>query len=108
MGIPQANSRDLAFAESDVTLATGGDATAGVAVQGAFNLAVYGTFSGSIVAEKSFDAGTTYIAALDQAGIAITFSAAGARALFEPEAGMLWRLRAATLSSGTPGARVSQ
>jgi hypothetical protein len=107
MGIPFSGSRDLATARSDVSFTAPAQVTDNVSVHGAFNLTIYGTGTGSFVAEKSFDGGTTWVAAVDQAGVTITFAAAASRALFEPEAGVLWRLRAASIT-GTVGARVSQ
>ena len=108
MGILNAGERDQATRAATANLTAPAQATTGVPVRAAFNLAVSGTFTGSIVAEKSFDAGVTWIPAFDQAGVAIAFSAPAARTLFEPEAGVAWRLRAATLGSGTAAARVSQ
>jgi hypothetical protein len=99
---------DLAIEVSTATLAAPGNATVGAHVTGAVNLTVAGAFTGVVVAERSFDAGSTYVPVwADGSGVPIQFTAPGSYTAYELEPGVLWRLRASALSAGTPVGRVS-
>lgn len=76
-------------------------------VYGDFNVALWGTFTGSVHLQKTFDGGTTYIDTILNSGSVAAFSAPGAISLYEPEKGVAYILNATTLSSGTLQARFS-
>lgn len=71
-----------------------------------FNISVWGTFSGTVVVERSFDGGTTWIPKWPDAVYSIsspvTFSDS------EPEEGVRYRLNCTSLSNGPVNYRVSQ
>lgn len=75
---------------------------------GNFNAAVWGTFVGTAVLERSFDNGTTWIAARDRADAAISLTAPGSYQLRENERGTAYRWRCSAYTSGTINARLSQ
>lgn len=77
-----------------------------IALYGDFSVAVWGTFSATVVLEKSFDGGTTWIPAANAAGSAISLTAALAIQGRESEMGILYRLDC-TWTSGTVNYRVS-
>lgn len=69
---------------------------------GWFNVSCYGTFTtATLVLERSFDGGTTWLQAYDEAGNAITFTAAGAKKVRELEAGVYYRLRCSVYTTVT-------
>lgn len=69
---------------------------------GWFNVAVFGTFTtATVVLERTFDGGTTWLQAYDEAGAAITFTAAGAKRVRELEAGVYYRLRCSVYTTVT-------
>jgi hypothetical protein len=68
-------------------------------VHGAFNVSVRGTFTATIVAERSFDDGATW-------GIVKTYNSETEDNGVEPEHGVLYRLRCAAYTSGTATARL--
>ncbi|HMP63137.1 MAG TPA: hypothetical protein PKA17_08670, partial [Phenylobacterium sp.] len=58
-----------------------------------FNLSLWGTFSGSVQVERSFDGGTSWIAcSRDGAGSPALYSAPVSLVMEEPEAGVIYRL----------------
>jgi len=74
-----------------------------------FNLSIWGTFTGTIELERSFDDGSTWLkCSRDSAGTAASFTAAASVVVEEPEAGVLYRLNATALSVGTANYRMSQ
>lgn len=76
-------------------------------VYGDFNFALWGTFTGTVKLQKTFDGGTTYIDAMLNTGTVASFTAPGAIALNEPERGVAYIANATTLSAGTANARFS-
>ncbi|MEP9353885.1 hypothetical protein ABLE93_09830 [Xanthobacter sp. KR7-65] len=73
-----------------------------------FNLSIWGTFVGTLVLERSFDGGTTWLS-LTAAGVLIsTFNGAASEIFEEPEYNVQYRLRCAAYGSGTVNYRVSQ
>lgn len=75
---------------------------------GKFNALVYGTFVGTVVLERTFDNGTTWVAARDGAGNAISLTAPGSYALQECEPGTAYAWRCSAFTSGTINCRLSQ
>jgi len=74
-----------------------------------FNLSIWGTFTGTIDLERSFDDGSTWLkCSRDSAGTTASFTVAASVVVEEPEAGVLYRLNATALSSGTANYRISQ
>lgn len=73
-----------------------------------FNIAASGTFVGTVVLEKSFDLGTTWIAVLRPGtSTAISYTTPGAEVLAEPEVGVQYRWRCSAFTSGTINTRLS-
>jgi hypothetical protein len=102
---------DLAGVLGVGTLGALNAVTAAVAVQGFVNLSIRvpAAFSGTVSAERSFDNGTTWLPVrADGYGTPVAFAAADSSVEYEPEAGMLWRLRASAYTSGSCEGRISQ
>lgn len=75
----------------------------------AFNIALYGTFVGTVLLEKSFDAGVNWIPVYRPAtATAVSYTAPGAEVLAEPEDGVQYRWRCSAYTSGTVNYRLSQ
>jgi hypothetical protein len=109
MGILIGTTRDMATVVATAALTAPAQATAGLQVQGMYNAAVSGTFTGGVRLEKSFDAGVTWVPVWgDGIGTIVTFTTPGSALIYEPEPGVLVRLAAVTLSAGSAAARVSQ
>lgn len=108
MGQPAGGGRDTSS-----PLITGSFAATGQsAVQpflGYFNLSIFGTFSGTVDLEKSFDNGANWLkASVNAAGDPARYSSAVSVVVFEPESQVLYRLNCTTYTSGTINYRVSQ
>jgi hypothetical protein len=74
-----------------------------------YNIAIFGTFVGTVVLEKSYDNGTTYIPVNRMnTGTPISFTAPATEVCFEPEDGVLTRFRCSAFTSGTISYRLSQ
>lgn len=73
-----------------------------------FNFAVWGTFVGTIVLEKSYDGGATYIQAYDAGGNALSYTAPRTIIVEEPEDGVKYRPRCSAFTSGTINYRLSR
>lgn len=73
-----------------------------------FNWSIWGTFVGTVVLEKSFDNGTTWIQAFDQNGNALSTTAPKTIIVEEPEDGVLYRARCSAFTSGTINYRMSR
>lgn len=79
------------------------------AFSGGFNLTIWGTFTGTVGLQRSFDEGATWHnVARDVYGNATAFSAPVSIGVFEPENGVRYRLNCTAYSSGTIGYRLSQ
>jgi hypothetical protein len=75
---------------------------------GWFNFTVYGTFSGTVVLEKSYDGGTTWVGThIPFTTSVVTTTAVASFQLFEPERGVLYRSNCTAYSSGTANTRIS-
>lgn len=107
MAKPSATGIELApTVYTGTAVATG--ASAAVILFGAFNLFIYGTFVGTIQLERSFDGGTTWIAAaLDGVGTIASYAVPSGVVFNEPEPGMLYRLNCTAYTSGTISWRIS-
>jgi hypothetical protein len=74
-----------------------------------FNVALWGTFVATVILEKSFDNGVTYVPVLRPGGnTAVSYSAPSAEVIGEPEDGVLYRLRCTAYTSGTVNYRLSK
>ena len=74
-----------------------------------FNVSVWGTFVGTAVLERSFDAGTTWIPVLRPGGnTAVSYTAPSSEVLYEPEDSVMYRLRCSAWTSGTINYRLSK
>lgn len=75
---------------------------------GCFNVSVYGTFVGTVVLERSFDAGTTWVPVLrPSTGTAVSYTAPSSEVLGEPEKAASHRLRCSAYTSGTVSYRLA-
>jgi len=72
-----------------------------------FNMALRGTFVGTVQLEASFDSGTNWIP-VTALGTSITFTGPCKEVFEEPEAGVLYRLNCTAYTSGTINYRLSQ
>lgn len=73
----------------------------------AFNVAVYGTFVGTVLLEKTFD-GTNYVPVYrGNSATAISYTAPASEVVCEPEDGVAYRLRCSAFTSGTISYRIS-
>lgn len=69
---------------------------------GWINVSCYGSFTtATLVLERSFDGGTTWLQAYDEAGNAVTFTAAGSKRVREIEKGVYYRLRCSVFTTVT-------
>lgn len=84
--------------------------SAAIGLSGDFNFSLSGTFQASIVLEKSFDGGTTWIpVSLDGTGLPVSLVSQGASIVTqEIEAGMLYRVNCSSYASGSAFWRISQ
>lgn len=71
-----------------------------------FNISVWGTFVGTVVIERSFDGGTTWLPKWPDAVYSISSTMTFADS--EPEDGVAYRLNCTAYSSGPINYRVSQ
>ena len=82
---------------------------AAVGASGYFNVSVWGVFVGTVVLERSFDAGTTWLSVSeDLYGTAVAFTTPTSVTAWEPEAGVIYRCRCSAYTSGTAKWRISQ
>lgn len=69
---------------------------------GDFNVSVYGTYTtATVVLEKTFDGGTTWLQANTAAGVAVSFTAPGTFRMTETEKGVGYRLRCSVYTTVT-------
>ena len=110
MGKRTTTEPDLALVPATGSLTS---TTAGASVSdlgpGSFNLSLWGTFSATVALERSFDGGTTFLPlSVDAYGTAIALTAPCSLVVDEPEAGVLYRVRASAYTSGTVSWRLSK
>jgi hypothetical protein len=74
---------------------------------GNFNISVWGTFTGTITLNRSFDNGTTWIPFTYSDGTQLSWSGPFTTTFEEPEPGVLYQL-SVTYSSGSINYRFSQ
>ena len=73
-----------------------------------FNVAIYGTFVGTIVLEASFDSGSNWVPVLRYCtGTAVSYTTPSNEVLPAPEGGVQYRLRCSAYTSGTANYRLS-
>lgn len=75
---------------------------------GRFSFEATGTFVGTVVVERSLDNGTTWIAAKDRFGTAVSLTAPGHFILEEREKGAAFRAHVTAYTSGSIVTRLSQ
>jgi hypothetical protein len=107
MGKLTSDGQDQANLLAQAELSAANAATPWLAFLGTANLAISGDGVGSVVLERSFDGGVTAIPATNL-GATVTFTGPASEIILNREQGVLHRLRAATLSSGSFLARLSQ
>lgn len=123
MGTPVGGTTDYATKITGTLTATalvtqGAAASTGTSAAtvflGGFNLAMSGTFTGTVVIEKSYDGGTTWITvSQDVAGTPASYVLAWTAqsinlTLCEVEPAVAWRVRCSARTSGTLTYRLSQ
>ena len=87
---------------------TASGSSASLGLGGAFNVSIWGTFAATIVLQRSFDGGTTWLpVTMDAYGAVASFTAPASMSVMEPEPGVLYRLNC-TWTSGTAYYRLSQ
>lgn len=75
---------------------------------GMFNLELSGTWVGSVQLERSFDGGTTFVAAaMDTTGTAAAYTVNVSVVVNESEPGVIYRVRCTAYTSGTVAYRLS-
>lgn len=74
---------------------------------GPFNVSAWGTFSGTISLERSFDGGVTWLVPIYAATSPATFTAPISFSMNECELGVLYRFDCTTYASGTINYRIS-
>lgn len=106
-GKPCTTCTDLATTVVSGTFTGTGNGTAAQFL-GPFNVELSGTWTGTVVLERSFDGGTTYIsAAMDTTGTAASYTANVSIVVVETEPGVLYRVRCSVFGSGTIAYRLS-
>ncbi len=124
MGVPIGGTKDYATVKAagditaDALISQGVAASTGTSAAtvflGAFNVALSGTFTGTVLFEKSYDGGATWVTvAQDAAGTAASYTLAWTSqsinlTLCEVETQVAWRLRCSAFTSGTLNYRLSQ
>lgn len=104
-------SGGLEQAQTVVTGALGSAnaASTPVPLLGNFNVAVWGTFVGTVTLQTSYDGGSTWIPTINKhTGAAITFTSPGALQEDEVEAGVYYRLQMTAYTSGSASVRISE
>jgi hypothetical protein len=82
--------------------------SAGGNFYGAFNVALWGTFVGTVQLQRSFDGGTTWLpASFDGQGDIASYTQPISVVANEPEHGVLYRLNCTAFTSGTINYRIS-
>jgi hypothetical protein len=76
--------------------------------RGRFNVSLSGTFEADVTLERSFDAGTTWIAVASIDLSPVTLDGAISLACEETEASVVWRLHCTSYTSGTVTYRMSR
>lgn len=75
---------------------------------GQFNVSLWGTFSGTVIIERSFDGGTTFLPlATDTIGTANAYTVPVTLSVNESEPGAIYRLRCSAYVSGTISYRMA-
>jgi hypothetical protein len=101
------NGQERAFAVLPFSTAVAAQSAA-ILLRGAWNLAIWGTFTGlSLRFERSFDGGTTWLP-LTNSGVSIVYTGAASEVYEAPEDGVLYRVNVLAIASGTVNVRLSQ
>lgn len=105
---PPAGDAANAVVTGNFTSAIAAPSTAYFSVYGVFNFAVWGTFVATIVLEKSYDGGTTWIPVFSAfSGAAFAFTGPGSILVGEPERQVAYRAHCTQYVSGTASYRLS-
>jgi hypothetical protein len=72
-----------------------------------FNISMWGTYVATMVLERTFDGGTTWLPCT-AGGVQVNFSNPCTEVIEEPEPGILYRMRCSAFTSGTVNYRISQ
>lgn len=76
--------------------------------RGRFNVSIWGTFAATVVLERSFDDGVTWLVCSKPDLTDAEFSSTVTFAVEEPEADIYYRLTCTTFSNGTVNYRMSR
>jgi len=109
MGLFASGGIEQAQTVSSGTLTALNAASPATPFLGNFNVAVWGTFVGTVTVESSFDGGTTWIPVVNKrTGSIITFTTPSVLQEDEVEAGVYYRLQMTAYTSGTASYRMSE
>jgi hypothetical protein len=108
MGQPSTSAPDIAAAFVSTALTASGQSTSPIAMTGAYNVSLAGTFTATAVLERTFDGGANWLPVPDSTGTALQAAAPMSAVLYEPEDGVLYRWRLSAYTSGTVIARISR
>lgn len=106
MGVATVGGLDQALQAASGLLSAAA-AGSGVAMRGTFNVTLWGTFVGTIVLERSFDAGSTWQQVTFSDGTALSYNAPVSVVWSEAEYGVQYRVRCSVYTSGTINWRLS-
>lgn len=107
MGKPSTTSLEMGSPVLTGTF-TGTGQSSSVSFYGRFNVSLYGTFVAAVQLERSFDGGSNWlVASEDAAGTAASWTSAITVVANESEAGVLYRLNCTAYTSGTVTYRLS-
>lgn len=87
-------------------LSAAGASASSFSAQGTFNLSLWGTFSATMVLERTFD-GVTWLPYTYVDGTPLVFRLPVSTTIDEPEEGIRYRLRCTSYTSGTVNWRMS-
>lgn len=87
--------------------ATGQSSAIAIGPERGGNVAIYGTFVGTVSVERSFDGGTNWIGLTDASGNAYSYTDDATFRIDEDERGVLYRLNCSAYTSGTINYRLS-
>lgn len=110
MGKLTSTSQDLADRSVEQVLSAAAGPTSytpWLDFEGTFNFSMWGTGTGTVIIERSFDGGVTAIP-LTNLGQAVSFTGPASENIFGRERGVLWRARRTVATAGNVSVRLSQ
>lgn len=94
---------------SSGSLGAAGQVSPAIQMEKDFNAAIWGTFVGTAILERSFDDGVTWLpCSLNTSGDNAQYTVPASLTVYEPEGGVRYRWRCSAWTSGTINTRISQ